>query len=459
MLIDFDNNKENFGKKGEVLRKLNSLLFNEKNVHIPDTLILSLEFFNDNIKGKILNGDKKLLTLNEERQILFEIKNRFKNKKIVVRSSASCEDSILFTNSGQYDSFLNLTTDGEILDAINRTFYSFISSNAMEYYKINNIDFLNQGMAVLIQEVIPVKKAGVMFTANPITGEHHSIIEYCNGLGEDVVSGQKEVITIKDNYNNVPKILSKLLEIGKKIELIMEEPQDIEWGIDEKNNIYIFQSRPIIINKRNINKFQKIATPQNCIIGNSISNGFAIGRINQLENYSTSEIILQSGKLTSKDLITIINSKAILLQTGGYLSHFANIIREFYKPSIIIKETQALDLNEPYIVDGYNGYLYKLNDLNLKQQKKAYWNYFVDLIYNGNKIYLDTIGIKSYRFILKHQNKEYDILDYITIGNKLYIDSDNEMLEIEFSSINLLNKFIANISKKGDKNEKIYRCK
>ena len=217
MLINFENNKESFGKKGDMLRKLYNLLFDEDNVYIPETLVLSLEFFNNTIKERLLKGKNKILTPSEEQKILLEIRNQFKNKKIVVRSSASCEDSILFTNSGQYDSFLNLTTDEEILTAINKTFYSFVSSNAMEYYKINNLDFTNQGMAVLIQEVAPVKKAGVMFTVNPITGEDKPIIEFCNGLGEDVVSGQKEVITIKDNYNNIPKILNKLLKIGKRI--------------------------------------------------------------------------------------------------------------------------------------------------------------------------------------------------------------------------------------------------
>lgn len=459
MLNNFENNKENFGKKGEVLRNLYNLLSHENNVYIPDTLILSLEFFNNVIKEKLLKGEKKILTTNEEQKILFEIRNQFKNKKIVVRSSASCEDSILFTNSGQYDSFLNLTTDDEILTAINKIFYSFISSNAMEYYKINNIDFTNHGMAVLIQEVAPVKKAGVMFTANPITGEDKPIIEFCNGLGEDVVSGQKEVVTIKDNYNNIPKILTKLLEIGKKIELEMGVPQDIEWGIDENNNIYIFQSRPIIINKRNSDKLQKINIPQACIIGDSISNGFTIGQIKQLENCNNSEIILQSGKLTSKDLTTIINNKAILLQTGGYLSHFANIIREFNKPSIIIKEDQILDLNEKYIIDGYNGYIYKLNDLNLEEQKKAYWNYFVDLIYNGNKTYSELIGIKNYKFILKKQKNKCNILDFMTVENKLYIDSDSEILEIEFLSLDLLNSFVEKISKRSKENGKIYRRK
>ncbi len=459
MLINFENNTENFGKKGEVLKKLYNLLSEENNVYIPETLILPLKFFNNIIKDKLLKGENKILTQKEEQEILFEIRNQFKNKKIVVRSSASCEDSILFTNSGQYDSFLNLTTDEEILTAINKIFNSFISSNAMEYYKINNIDFANQGMAVLIQEVAPVKKAGVMFTANPITGEDKPIIEFCDGLGEDVVSGQKEVVTIKDNYNNIPKKLKKLVEIGKKIELEMGIPQDIEWGIDEKNNIYIFQSRPIIINKRNVEKLQKINIPQNCIIGDSISNGFTIGKIKELETCDNSEIILQSGKLTSKNLITIINNKAILLQTGGYLSHFANIIREFNKPAIIIKKDQILNLNEEYIVDGYNGCIYKLNDLTLEAKKNAYWNYFVDLIYNGNKTYLELIGIKNYKFMSKNKRNKSEILDFTTIDNKLYIDSDIETLEIEFLSLELLNNFVEKCSKKENVNERIYRRK
>lgn len=459
MLMNFTNSEENFGKKGEVLRILYNILSDEKKVYIPETLVLSLEFFNNNIKEKLLKGKDEILTSSEEKKILFEIRNQFKNKKIVVRSSASCEDSVLFTNSGQYDSFLNLTTDEEILNAINKIFYSFISSNAMEYYKINNIDFKNQGMAVLIQEVAPVKKAGVMFTANPITGEGKPIIEFCNGLGENVVSGQKEVVTIMDNYGSVSKVFNKLLEIGKKIESEMGMPQDIEWGIDEKNNIYIFQSRPIIINKRKSDKLKKINIPQNCIIGNSISNGFTIGKIKQLNDCNNSEIILQSGKLTSKDLPTIINNKAILLQTGGYLSHFANIIREFNKPSIILKDIKKLDLSEKYIIDGYNGYIYKLNDLILEERKKAYWNYLVDLVCNGNKTYLELIGIQNHKFISNKSKNKSNILDFTTIDNKLYIDLDDEILEIEFTSLNLLHKFVEKNLERDNKNERIYRCK
>ena len=84
MLVGFDNVKENFGKKGEVLRKLNNLLCNEKKVFVPSTIVLSLDFFNNNIKRKLLNNENKLLTSCQEHQILSEIKACFGNKKLVL---------------------------------------------------------------------------------------------------------------------------------------------------------------------------------------------------------------------------------------------------------------------------------------------------------------------------------------------------------------------------------------
>lgn len=458
IICDFSNKNENFGKKGEVLRKLHQALYYESNVYIPDTLVLPLSFFNNSIRKKLLSGEQDTLTLEQKKEIISKIRKKFNNKKIVVRSSASCEDSILFTNSGQYDSFLNLTTDDEILLAINKIFLSFVSSNATQYYEINNISLDNHGMAVLVQEVAPVKKAGVMFTVNPITGENNPIIELCNGLGEDVVSGQKKVETIKDNYENISDILKKIITIGKKIESLMGTPQDIEWGIDDKDNIYIFQARPIVINKRNITKLYEVNEPKNKIVGIPISMGFTIGKINGIESCNSHEIVLQTGKFTSKDLSLIINNKAVLLKTGGYLSHFANIIREFNKPAIIIDKEQKLDLNEDYVIDGYNGYIYKLKDLTVLEKNKAYWDYFVDLVCNGNTSYLKLIGIESYKFYKRKRRNYSKSINYILEENRLFISFNFEILEIKFISLKSLKKAVKEL-KVGVNDERIYRCR
>ena len=57
MLINFENNKESFGKKGDMLRKLYNLLFDEDNVYIPETLVLSLEFFNNTLTKDYYNDN------------------------------------------------------------------------------------------------------------------------------------------------------------------------------------------------------------------------------------------------------------------------------------------------------------------------------------------------------------------------------------------------------------------
>ena len=450
ILKDFNDLEENFGKKGEVLRKLNRILQDIDNVIVPETLVLSIAFFNNNIKNKLFNKNNKLLTNEQQSKIINCIRKKFKDKKVVIRSSASCEDSIFFTNSGQYESFLNLVSDEEILLAINQVFRSFISPNAMEYYKINNINYKNQAMAILIQEVAPVVKAGVMFTADPITGQNNPIIEFSNGLGENVVSGQKEVTTFKGEYNNITGILAKLLKIGGIIEYEMGVPQDIEWGIDANNNIYIFQSRPIIINKRNLDYMEKINVPSEHIKGEVISYGFAIGKIAFPQDNNNSKIIMQAGKLTAKDLKTIIENKAIILRTGGYLSHFANIIREFNKPSLLILKNEKIDYDSFYIIDGYNDVIYKLNYLNNDDKIIAYWNYLLDLINNGNKSYLNLIGIKKYK--IHNKRKNLDLLSLRILKNKLYIVNKAKSIEMEFLSVKHLENFIQSCNME-EKNE------
>ena len=61
--------------------------------------------------------------------------------------------------------------------------------------------------------------------------------------------------------------------------------------------------------------------------------------------------------------------------------------------------------------------------------------------------------------MLKNKKNKSEILDFITIDNKLYIDSNSEILEIEFSSLDLLNNFVEKCTKRSKENGRIYRRK
>lgn len=438
MLVDFKRNYEDFGKKGNVLSKLDALLKSETKVIIPETLIIPVSFFNNKVRNRLYLG-VELLTFDEKQEILKEIRKRFRNKKVVVRSSASCEDSILFTNSGQYDSFLNLVSDAEIICAIEKIYYSFISENARKYSEINNVTISNEGMAVLIQEVAPVYRAGVMFTSNPVTGQDIAIIEFCDGLGEAVVAGQSRVTRLFETDLQLSKVFKRLIRIGKLIEEEMGSPQDIEWGIDIQNDIYIFQARPIVMHHRECRDFapfEAIGYGSQLII----SKGFTIGRVSDELPY---KLIVQDGKLTSKDLIPIMDSKGIILRTGGMLSHFANIVREFNKPCIIIEDKIQVNADQIYVLNAYDGSIAEFEGLAYDVKVCAIWNYACDLVLNSSANYKEELGIKKHSFFDAMTDCKY--CSFELCGRTISVQYKGRSLELEFLTKELALKFFKGV--------------
>ena len=107
-------------------------------------------------------------------------------------------------------------------------------------------------MAIAIQELAPIKIAGVIFTTDPVNQDNKKmIVEYTKGLGDLVVSGhQKPILKVikKNRINDLQnEFLKNLSKTALELEKIFGNPQDIEWGWDGKE-IYIFQSRNINMN-------------------------------------------------------------------------------------------------------------------------------------------------------------------------------------------------------------------
>ncbi len=213
---------------------------------------------------------------------------------LAIRSSASAEDLPTASFAGQYDSYLNIKGNDNVLYHIKRCYSSLWTMRAISYRIRNHISHLNIKIAVIIQKLIPAKCAGILFTSNPINpNESQLIIESNFGLGESIASGTispdqfivkresktkssfriidkrignkkisiqphssnlrsgVEIFDLPDHLNEKPSLSdSQILElsrIGLQIENIFEgNPQDIEWAIDNNNKIYILQTRPII---------------------------------------------------------------------------------------------------------------------------------------------------------------------------------------------------------------------
>jgi len=342
---------------------------------IPKTLIINTNVFNRLLKeNKIIdplsyNWSKFEIPTKYQKTILEKINQEFNNKPLVIRSSASCEDSPLLSFAGQYSSFLNIKGEENILRAIKLCYQSLFSDNAKIYAKINGVRLEYESMAIAVQELMPAKVAGVIFTADPVNQDDKKmIIEYIEGLGDSIVSGHKKPITKEVNkkkINNLQNIfLKKLSKIALNLEEVFGNPQDIEWGWDG-HNIYIFQSRNITTldkHPKNLNYF----FDKNEILGTGtiackgVSDGLLkiINDIGDYDKIKKGDVVLMNCKMDNNLIKKLPLINALIIK-GGILSHIAVIAREFNIPCLtepkMVNEKIDKYINKKIIVDAIKG--------------------------------------------------------------------------------------------------------
>jgi pyruvate,water dikinase len=172
---------------------------------------------------------------------------------LVVRSSAIDEDGASASFAGIYDSVLDVRGEAEVRDAIARVRASARSPRALAYRR----DGEPAAMAVVVQRLVRAVCAGVMFTADPVTGDRDArIVTAVPGLGEALVSGDRtgEEWHVRDGRPVRRRALERavldeaqvlaLVALGERIAARFGGPQDIEWVLDD-GRFSIVQARPI----------------------------------------------------------------------------------------------------------------------------------------------------------------------------------------------------------------------
>ncbi|MFJ4210768.1 PEP/pyruvate-binding domain-containing protein [Paenarthrobacter sp. NPDC089675] len=204
---------------------------------------------------------------------------------VAVRSSATAEDLPFASFAGQQDTFLNVVGVEAVLEAVSRCWASLWTDRAVSYRTTNGIDHSSVALAVVVQEMVQSASAGVMFTANPVTGRRReAVIDASPGLGEAVVSGavnpdqyvvdvqtgsilkrtpgdrQVEIRSlpgggterIEGGHGGQPagpclsdEQVRSLAALGRRVEEHYSSPQDTEWAIDGTGKLWLTQARPI----------------------------------------------------------------------------------------------------------------------------------------------------------------------------------------------------------------------
>ncbi|MFK4106343.1 rifamycin-inactivating phosphotransferase [Streptomyces sp. NPDC019531] len=198
-----------------------------------------------------------------------------------VRSSATAEDLPTASFAGQQDTYLNVVGPTAILRHVSRCWASLFTERAVTYRRRNGIDHRTVHMAVVVQRMVFPHASGILFTADPVTGNRKTAtVDAGFGLGEALVSGlvNPDVFKVRDGAVVAKTIAAKqravhalpaggtrevsidarqqeqpaltdeqvveLARLGRRIEAHFGRPQDIEWCLAD-DGFQIVQSRPI----------------------------------------------------------------------------------------------------------------------------------------------------------------------------------------------------------------------
>jgi phosphohistidine swiveling domain-containing protein len=201
---------------------------------------------------------------------------------VAARSSATAEDLPGASFAGQQETYLNVRGAGALLEAVRACWASLWTARAMAYRQNQGIDPASVSLAVVVQRMVEAEAAGILFTADPVSGRRdRTLISAAWGLGEAVVGGRvtpdtlvvdsssgrvisreiadKEVMTVyaeggteerpvPEGRRREPVVddegAAKLTRYGARVEDLYGTPQDIEWALSN-GEFFILQARPI----------------------------------------------------------------------------------------------------------------------------------------------------------------------------------------------------------------------
>ncbi|MBZ9577896.1 phosphoenolpyruvate synthase [Patescibacteria group bacterium] len=363
--------------------------------------------FPDDLKREILRAYQKLE------------KKYGENLAVAVRSSGVCEDMPEASFAGQFETFLNIKGEEELLKAIRKCLASTFNDRVIAYREEKKIPHLKFALSVGIIKMVrsDLASSGVIFTLDTETGFPDVVlINSIWGIGEMIVKGKitpdefyvfkstlekgfksiivknlgrktkKYIYSRKGGLKEVTVSPAKQLKFSltdKEIltlsrwAILIEElyskkfkkwmPQDIEWAKDGKTGeLFIVQSRPETVHASKTAKTYEeyeIKTKKKPVltgiaIGDKIGFGKAkiIPDVSKIDQFQKGEVLVT--KMTDPDWVPIMRlASAIVTDEGGKTCHAAIVARELNIPTIVgaREATEKLKTGNTVTVDCTQG--------------------------------------------------------------------------------------------------------
>jgi phosphohistidine swiveling domain-containing protein len=204
--------------------------------------------------GVVLTASAAETTVDEREPLLRAAADELGAGPFAVRSSGVSEDGSEASYAGMYETVLNVSAD-ELTAATDRSISSAVAARVIAY---NAAGHGSDGrLAVIIQRMVAPAAAGVVLTADPITGDRRStVISAVRGIGDRLVSGEStgDEWVVVGGDATPRRQPEHALDRRQAIEVASEArriaaargaPQDIEWAIDVDGTLWILQARPM----------------------------------------------------------------------------------------------------------------------------------------------------------------------------------------------------------------------
>ncbi|PCC70772.1 phosphoenolpyruvate synthase [Nannocystis exedens] len=318
---------------------------------------------------------------------------------VAVRSSATSEDAGATSFAGMHETYTNVVGTAALCERIVACWASAYGQRALAYRKAEGIGE-EPTIAVVVQAMVDAARSGVMFTADPASGDREMIvIEAAFGLGEVVVGGQVEVDTyvlakagptvrsarvgakqfkiVRDARGHESKVslgtdeahrrvladeeLLQLARLGAQVEAHYGAPQDVEWA-EAGGRFFLVQTRPITTLPASPREPAEAARGRALLHGLGASPGTASGKVRVLRSpdeggrLEAGEVLVAT--MTSPDWVpTMRRAAAVVTDSGGMTCHAAIVSRELKIPAVVgaREATRVLRDGELVTVDGKRG--------------------------------------------------------------------------------------------------------
>jgi pyruvate, water dikinase len=312
---------------------------------------------------------------------------------IVVRSSALVEDRFGSSFAGQFESYLGIDDEAEMLTAVRACWAALWSTRALRYMATHELDPADTAMAVLVQPLVRARAAGGGLSR---TADGGMLVNATLGLGSSIAQGEvtpdrfeldrdgrllhvapgRKDHAVSCGHRRAPATeavsaalaaepcldathVSEIARILRQAEDVLGMPVEIEWALDAER-VTLLQARPLHLQAPHVPDEIWLQHPR--LNGHPAGVGWGAGRavvINcecELARVAPGDVLVTrvAGPALGHVLTRV---SGVVTERGGSTSHISSLARERGIPMVlgVADATRRIPDGAQVAVDGVAG--------------------------------------------------------------------------------------------------------